>query len=358
MPTSEARVAANRRNSLLSTGPRTPEGKASSRRNGLKHGLSGEGIVLSTEDAEEVELRDSELQAELNPQTRMGQILVRRIATLSVRMERGAQQEFAAIASRVRLAADDFDQDRLDEADRLFSRLPDDPRANLRKLRRSPEGVDRLLLAWRELRDDLTQDGKPLWTPEHRQLAEHLTGRRVVEGRETEIGTLSRPILGDFSDFGDIKGRDREVAELVVLARADLIKRIAAEIADLEDHRETLDFEAIELDRAQAGTRALFDDSKQATRARRYESEASRGFFKALKELREVEAQAAEEKAASAKPDPKTSCDPLASSWDRPAASPREPRPTPRAGHPTSDRPFPGSENRSEAVAEPCFGSA
>jgi hypothetical protein len=38
--TSRAKIAANRRNALRSTGPRTDEGKASSRRNALEHGLS------------------------------------------------------------------------------------------------------------------------------------------------------------------------------------------------------------------------------------------------------------------------------------------------------------------------------
>ena len=38
--TSEAKIAANRRNALRSTGPRTPNGKQRSRRNALKHGFA------------------------------------------------------------------------------------------------------------------------------------------------------------------------------------------------------------------------------------------------------------------------------------------------------------------------------
>ena len=75
-------------------------------------------------------------------------------------------------------------------------------------------------------------------------------------------------------------------------AKALLFARIDAEIAGLTAHRETLDFERIELDRAEAGLRAQFDSSKQATLARRYESEAHRLFYKALKEFRKVEAEA------------------------------------------------------------------
>ena len=57
MPASAARIGANRQNSLKSTGPRTTDGKGRSRQNALKHGLTGEGVVLADEDAAEVERR-------------------------------------------------------------------------------------------------------------------------------------------------------------------------------------------------------------------------------------------------------------------------------------------------------------
>ena len=45
-----AQIAANRRNALLSTGPRTPEGKAAVRFNALKHGIDAHSLCIPGED--------------------------------------------------------------------------------------------------------------------------------------------------------------------------------------------------------------------------------------------------------------------------------------------------------------------
>src|SRR5215472_8584320 len=45
-------IEANRRNALKSTGPRTPEGKAASRLNALKHGIFADEPVIVGEEAE------------------------------------------------------------------------------------------------------------------------------------------------------------------------------------------------------------------------------------------------------------------------------------------------------------------
>ena len=110
-----------------------------------------------------------------------------------------------------------------------------------------------------------------------------------------------------------------------------MVEQIDVEIASLKEHRETLDLEAIALDRAGAADLALFDSSSKASLARRYEADARRGFFKALKEFRQAEAEAADrpETLSSTVPEPAQVEKPLGSSCESPSPTPREPKPTP-----------------------------
>ena len=57
MPVSEAKIAANRRNALKSTGPRTIQGKRCSSLNAVTHGLRAETVVVLDEDPQELEDR-------------------------------------------------------------------------------------------------------------------------------------------------------------------------------------------------------------------------------------------------------------------------------------------------------------
>jgi hypothetical protein len=272
----------------------------------------------------------------------MGAILIGQMAMLSVRMERGAAQEFAAVASRVRNAASDFDEARYQRAEDLLSGLGENPRGNLRRLLKMPEGVELMIQSWNDLRSDLDREGKPLWTAAHLVQAANLLGIRDEDSRRSPIGQLSKGVWGDFANAIEIDDEsedfDRDASKAQAVAK--LVEKIDEEIADLEELYETLDFETIELDRAEAGPRSLFDPSKEASLARRYESEARRGYYKALKEFQAVEAQAADKAASAprvATPLPAPTSDTLGSSRETPSPAIRQPvKPMPAASRPVS----------------------
>ncbi|MBV9304055.1 MAG: hypothetical protein JOY62_11495 [Acidobacteriaceae bacterium] len=76
-----AQISANQANAQLSTGPRTPEGKAASARNHFSHGLSGSQFtVLDWEHQHAFDELLQSLDLEHQPATPTEQILVRKLA--------------------------------------------------------------------------------------------------------------------------------------------------------------------------------------------------------------------------------------------------------------------------------------
>jgi len=326
MIVSDARIAANRANALKSTGPRTAEGKERSRCNSFKHGMTGEGVALSTEDAAAVEQRFAGFAAQFRPATEAGRVLARRAALLSVRIERCAVHEAAAISTRVRAAEADFDEAREAEVDHLIETIGDAPAAAVRRLLRMPEGVDRMLDAWADLRADLVHGDGSRWDADHAAMAVHLTGRKVGGFGVARVEALARAVGGDFGLLEAQDGAGLDTRARREWARRALASLIDAAVEKLEAHRETLDHEAIAADRVGAGSRALFDPSKEATLARKYEAAAEREMHRALREMRAVEAEAAE---LAPIPGPALgSFSPMAASRPAPAAS----TPSPIAG--------------------------
>jgi hypothetical protein len=66
---SEARLEANRANAQQSTGPQTPEGKSRTRLNGLRHGLTGQTVVMPFEDRKAYERHTARIIESLQPET-------------------------------------------------------------------------------------------------------------------------------------------------------------------------------------------------------------------------------------------------------------------------------------------------
>ncbi len=76
----EARLAANRANAQLSTGPTSAEGKAISSQNNFRHGLTGTFKVLASENQEDFDQLLAALRDEHQPSTPTEDILVSKMA--------------------------------------------------------------------------------------------------------------------------------------------------------------------------------------------------------------------------------------------------------------------------------------
>ena len=85
---SAAQIAANRRNALRSTGPRTAAGKARSRRNAHKHGLYARVEPPPPEDAAQIDRLTAEYRRRLQPADQIEEGLVRRLALTQFRLSR------------------------------------------------------------------------------------------------------------------------------------------------------------------------------------------------------------------------------------------------------------------------------
>jgi hypothetical protein len=132
---SDKQIKANQANSKLSTGPKTPAGKAKARYNAMKHGLLAEAALLPDED--EATFRDftNKITADLEPSGEMESILVERVINTLWRLCRvshvetglfvresalDAEERFRADARALEVTVDEW----LDEQSALTSRQP------------------------------------------------------------------------------------------------------------------------------------------------------------------------------------------------------------------------------------------
>ena len=84
-PISEAQLMANRQNAANSTGPRTDAGKSRTRLNGLRHGLTGQTVVMPYEDQAIYEQFCTNTISSLEPATDPERALAQTIANDSWR---------------------------------------------------------------------------------------------------------------------------------------------------------------------------------------------------------------------------------------------------------------------------------
>lgn len=93
--TSLKQVAANRRNALKSTGPITSEGKDRSRRNAVRHGLTGETVIAAAEDDADYRAFEVAVIADYEAETAVERELLLRLASVLWRLRRATGIETA-----------------------------------------------------------------------------------------------------------------------------------------------------------------------------------------------------------------------------------------------------------------------
>ncbi len=86
--TTRKQIEANRRNSRMSTGPKTQTGKAESKMNAMKHGLLAADLVVRGEDPVEFAGVLENLVDELQPQGPLEEQLAERVAACMWRLRR------------------------------------------------------------------------------------------------------------------------------------------------------------------------------------------------------------------------------------------------------------------------------
>ena len=253
----------------------------------------GHQVALPTEAVGEVDRRLLALASELAPRGELGRILVKRITVASIRLDRSVANETATLAEKVRRAESDFDEARLTEADHLLAWISAEPATHHRRLTRTPEGIDRLVATLRGLKHDLQFNRQ---TPEDRgtnaRMLDECTGRRSSEIPASRGFVLAEAMGGDFRRLADSDGAGLNDFDRRAWAKTELGKLIEGEIARLESLKGKLDLRAIALDRSEAGQRATFDPGKEAILARRYEAATERSMYRALNELRQINAEA------------------------------------------------------------------
>ncbi len=223
--TTLSQTLANQANAARSTGPRTAEGKAASRRNALKHGLAAEKLVLPGEEAEVVAARIAAWSSALHPRDDYDGWLVEQVVVGSVQIERCQAHEISLRTRQAARAGLCWDEDRQADAADLGARLAKAPETVACQLRDTKQGCDWLIGRWEGLGRLLQAKGD--WDAPQRRLALDLLGTPA------ELRDGPTPLDGD---LGTREALIREqvgrlhALQAAALGELDDLERSAAEL--------------------------------------------------------------------------------------------------------------------------------
>lgn len=284
------RLDANRKNALKSTGPKTPNGKATSSRNALKHGvLTATPILVGLESRKAWERHRDGVLKSISPVGYIEELLTNRIAVISWKLWRVDRYEAEVAAAAVAAAELDLE----DRAEPGCGKPPDPAKARARAAEAYLVGE--------------TLETLPNLTDGDRLDTQAAVATLWALLRETPDNVLDIPIPGIPDDDAEFNAFDHWTAGLLrkgaevyaaaarITTEALLNKCILSAVKKYHDARQE-ECELVERGRRwelllerEIRRRMLLEPNVLATVAR-YESNLERSFFRTLHEIQILQA--------------------------------------------------------------------
>ena len=167
-------IAANRLNATHSTGPTSADGKVRARRNALKHGLSGQGVVLPDESEELIFDKSMAWRGNYERIDVQDCDLIAEAAREFVRMQDCQRIETSLRIKQCQRAETHWELDRREDAKALLAKLHRNPMILSGKLESTLQGCELMIERWDGLLT-LLENGEP-WKDEERSQALDLLG--------------------------------------------------------------------------------------------------------------------------------------------------------------------------------------
>ena len=279
-PASEKRVAANRRNSAKSTGPKTKAGKEASRRNALLHGMCSRDDILPGELDRKVKAAYVKWSDQLRPEGEVEETLVMEAVRCSSKLTWLDSTFNAVVAQQAREAGEAFDLSERKAARREAKTLRNDPAETVKTLKTSISGCDWLIDHWKIVRDSL--DGN--WDESQINHALNLLGidpTRPLNDGEESIREMLAATRDDCATPFMPEGVPVSAAEVRANVHA-MIEITMTELARLRDDKPAVMHGEL---RREAEAAAMIPLDKAGSLWPRYQGINSSGLHRAIREL-------------------------------------------------------------------------
>jgi hypothetical protein len=266
------------------TGPRTKQGKQTSSRNATKHGVFSTVVVLKGESRAEYDAVLAGLQETLQPEGKLEELLVEKLATLAWRQRRLLMAEGAEIRKNMEFVETDRQDREREEADRIARLLDSLNNHGLIRTIHNPDVLERCLELLVELREQVEKDGFNL--EYDKTILEKIYGDRG-ENRLREDLYDSYAIWLVTSQAPE-EERVREGYASPEQCRKNILQEIDEEIRRLKRSRNART--SIETVRTQLETlRHSIPDAPGLDRLLRYEASLERAFDRTLIQLERLQ---------------------------------------------------------------------